>query len=263
VRPRGSVIVAADQGPLAMAADPYEWFLFAANDHYQDIDYIYGGWDQDAMQADVVDTGPVPGDRLMDWVGAYNVFYVCPANYGEFVITRDLSPAMIDFLQQLSAADGAFDTASKDSSGYTEVGIVFPKDAKNNANPIHPDTPGHFVCSDDPPQALHLGGVENNATLVSGKSWSASATVTVHDSNELPVQRARVTGFWSDGVEGRSACTTDANGQCVMVFEDISVKKVASVSYTVDYVGHTGTLDTYDPDVNEAGSSATVSNPVE
>ncbi len=263
VRPRGDVIVAALQGPVAAAADPYEWFLFAESDHYQDIDYIYGGWDQDAMQADVVDTGPVPGDRLIDWVGAYNVYYVCHAAYGEFVITRDPSPSMRGFLQQLGAADGAVDTSSRGTSGFKEVAMVFPREARHNSQPIHPDTPGHFVCGIDAPQAVHVAGVDNSSTLVSDKSWSASAMVSVHDRNDMPLQRARVTGFWSDGVDGRTTCMTDANGQCVMVFEGISAKKVASVSYTVDYVDHPGTLDTYDPDTNEAGSSGTAFNPVE
>jgi hypothetical protein len=245
-----------------MAADPYEWFLFAATDHYQDIDYIYGGWDQDAMQADIVDTGPVPGARLLDWMGAYNVYYVCPPNYGEFVITRDPSPSMRSFLQQLGAADGAVDTDSRGSSGFNEVAMVFQREARHNSHPIHPDTPGHFVCSTDPAQAVHLAGVDSSSTLVSDKSWSASATVAVHDRNDVPLQRARVTGFWGDFEEERSTCTTDASGQCVMVLEDISLKKVDSVSYTVDYVDHAGTLDIYDPGANEARSSATAYNPV-
>jgi hypothetical protein len=129
-----------------LPADPLEWFLWAEVDNYQDIDYIYGGWDQDAMQADVADTGPVPGDRLIDWVGAYNIYYLCPPLYGEFVITRALAPGIREFLQDLSASDGAFETAVPGTSGFEELAFVFPSQAGQNSNPPHPDNPGHFTC---------------------------------------------------------------------------------------------------------------------
>jgi Ca2+-binding RTX toxin-like protein len=98
-------------------ADPLEWFAYGQVDNYQDIDYIYGGWGQDAMQADVADTGPVPGDRLIDWAGAYNVYYLCPGLYGERVVTRNHSPYMVRFLQDLAAGDGAVGTVTGGSSG--------------------------------------------------------------------------------------------------------------------------------------------------
>ncbi len=52
---------------------------------YHGIDFHYGGYDQDAMQANVADNGPIAGDRLFDWVGAYNIYYLCPATYGAYV----------------------------------------------------------------------------------------------------------------------------------------------------------------------------------
>jgi hypothetical protein len=68
--------------------DSLEWFTYGNPESYDGIDYAYGGWGQDALQANVGDTGPVPGDRLLDWVGAYNVYYVCPGAYGERMIAR-------------------------------------------------------------------------------------------------------------------------------------------------------------------------------
>jgi Ca2+-binding RTX toxin-like protein len=127
-------------------ADPPEWFTYGVPDNFQEIDYMYGGWDQDAMQANVADEGPVPGDRLIDWVGAYNVYYLCPGLYGEYVNTRDHSPAIIQFLQQLAEGDGAYQTATDGSSGFNNVAMVFPNQAGQNSHPIHPDTPGHFTC---------------------------------------------------------------------------------------------------------------------
>ena len=46
----------------------------ANNQHHQGTDWIYGGWDRDVLQADVASNGPNPGDRLIDWNGAYNLF---------------------------------------------------------------------------------------------------------------------------------------------------------------------------------------------
>jgi Ca2+-binding RTX toxin-like protein len=124
-----------------------EWFVVApASDAFQGIDYIYGGWGQDAMQADQGDAGPVSGDRLMDWAGVYNAYYVCPAAFGERIITRALAPSLIVFIQDLAEGDGALNPGSKGSSGFNEVAMVFSKDVKDNSNPPHPDTPGHFTC---------------------------------------------------------------------------------------------------------------------
>ena len=127
-------------------ADPAEWFVYGRIDNYQAIDYIYGGWDRDALQANVADMGPVPGDRLMDWVGAYNVYYLCPPLYGDWVITRQHSPSMVKFLQDLAKGDGALETSVNGTSGFREVGIVFPNEARFNSHPPHPDNPGHFFC---------------------------------------------------------------------------------------------------------------------
>lgn len=132
---------------ISIPADPLEWSAIAGSENFQNIDYIYGGWDADEMQADVADTGPVPGDRLMDWVGAYNVFYLCPGLYGDYVVTRDHSPNIVKFLQALAAGDGAVDTVTLGSSGFNELTIVFPKDVQQNSHPRHLLNPGHFTCS--------------------------------------------------------------------------------------------------------------------
>lgn len=128
-------------------ADPPEWFTYGGGDNYQEFDIIYGGWDQDAMQADVGGPGPVPGDRLLDWVGGYNVYYTCPAAYGEGVITRSHSPQVIQFLQKLAEADGAITSSIDGSSGFRELGMVFPNQGGQNSHPPHPDHPGHFTCN--------------------------------------------------------------------------------------------------------------------
>jgi Ca2+-binding RTX toxin-like protein len=139
VRPRRGLTDFPDDPPL--------WFTFGRYDFYQGYDFIYGGWDADAMQANVAAPGPRDTDELVDWAGGYNVYYVCPGAYGAGTITRQLLPAFITWMQQVSDGDGAVDSATKGTSGFREIGIVFPKDIRNNSNPVYPDFPGHFVCN--------------------------------------------------------------------------------------------------------------------
>lgn len=133
--------------------DPATWFqvagpiaLFADKGDFEGFDFIYGGWDQDALQANEGGNGPVPGDRMIDWAGAYNAYYLCPSTYGDWVSTRALDPGMVTFLQDMSQGDGAVDTKTPGSSGFRELGIVFANQVKDNTKPIHPDTPAHFTC---------------------------------------------------------------------------------------------------------------------
>jgi Ca2+-binding RTX toxin-like protein len=113
---------------------------------YHDIDIAYGGYDQDALQANIADNGPVDGDRMFDWVGVYNITYLCPATYGAYVSIRDQNPALIAYLLEQAETDGALTPDVKTSSGGNEVAMVYKPDVKNNANPVYPGTPGHFFC---------------------------------------------------------------------------------------------------------------------
>jgi Ca2+-binding RTX toxin-like protein len=147
------------------SGDPLAWFLFAADDPdtvgdpntpfgegydgYRGLDLIYGGWAQDALQANEGGNGPVPGDRLIDWDGAYNAYYVCPPTFGEHITTRQMSPSLLTFLIALAGHDGATTVGTPNratSSGFDELALVYREDIPFNANPAHPDTPGHFTC---------------------------------------------------------------------------------------------------------------------
>ena len=127
---------------------PATWSAWAEGDveSYHGVDFIYGGYDQDAMQANVASNGPVTGDRLFDWVGAYNIYYLCPATYGAYVSIRDQSPAVIKYFEDQARTDGAFEVTNLNSSGYRELAMVYKPDVKKNANPIYPGQPGHFFC---------------------------------------------------------------------------------------------------------------------
>ncbi|WP_410790438.1 hypothetical protein [Kribbella sp. C-35] len=134
--------------------DPQSWFdatdtnSSGPHQHHQGIDWIYGGWDRDVLQADVADNGPNPGDRLLDWTGAYNLYTHCNSAYGGFNDVRQHSPAMQDFLQRLAYGTGvgASLDAVKDptTSAFRELALVYPKDAGANAGSAYPTTPGHF-----------------------------------------------------------------------------------------------------------------------
>lgn len=136
VRPR--------QATATAAADPESWFLYGGVDHYQGLDIIYGGFDSDTMQADRGGPGPRVGDRLIDWVGVFNLYYTCPGLYGEGIVNRSHSPHVIQFLQGLAEGDGAVLTAQAGTSGFRELAMVFPNQAGQNNNA--PRNPGHFTC---------------------------------------------------------------------------------------------------------------------
>jgi hypothetical protein len=147
VRPRPATAVTGQ--------DPPSWFTWTrlpngAHESYQDSDVIYGGFGQDALQANLADNGPNFGDRLFDWVGAYNLFYICASTYGDWVATRALEPGMPEYFEDLAEGDGLLTPATTGSSGFLELGMVYHKDVKDNANPPHPETPGHFYCGASP-----------------------------------------------------------------------------------------------------------------
>ncbi|GAB3658904.1 hypothetical protein GCM10027596_15790 [Nocardioides korecus] len=149
-------------------ADPCSWFemtdranddpavpaTLADNQHHQGVDWIYGGWDRDVMQADLSENGPHPGDRLMDWNGVYNLYSHCNAAYGGFTDVRNHSPAVQSFLQSWADGNGAgrpagsgraADSATPGTSAYDELALTTTGDAKDHGTGSpYPGSPGHF-----------------------------------------------------------------------------------------------------------------------
>ena len=74
---------------------------------HQGVDWVYGGWDRDVMEADLSDNGPHLGDRLVDWTGAYNLYVHCNSAYGGYTDLRTQSPSMESFLENLAFSLGA------------------------------------------------------------------------------------------------------------------------------------------------------------
>jgi hypothetical protein len=145
--------------------DPCSWFemtgrdndttdasTFADNQHHQGVDWIYGGWDRDVMQADLADNGPNPGDRLIDWFGVYNLYSHCNAAYGGFNDVRIPAPAVVSFLQEWATGIGAGrpgpgtpDVLTAGTSAYDELALVYTGDDKaHGTGSAYPTTPGHF-----------------------------------------------------------------------------------------------------------------------
>jgi len=141
--------------------DPCSWFEMtdlndadvSNNQHHQGIDWMYGGWDRDVLQGDVADNGPNPGDRLLDWNGAYNLYTHCNSAYGGYNDVRQHSPSWQNFLQQwvfsLGAGqlttDAANGTAGVGTSAFDELALVYPGvDNDHGSGSAYPTTPGHF-----------------------------------------------------------------------------------------------------------------------
>lgn len=117
------------------------------NQHHQGIDWQYGGQGRDVLQGDVGKNGPDLGDRLLDWVGAFNLYTRCNASYGDDGDVRQHSPDTQSFLQTLAWGSGAGTSVGQvntsGSSAFRELAYVFPGD-KNNNGKAFASTPGHF-----------------------------------------------------------------------------------------------------------------------
>ena len=88
------------------------------------LDTIYGGKGGDEMQSDQGDTGQTPGDRLLDWVGPNNLYFVCDGGYGAGQALREQSPAISELLIELARSSGAVDPARAGSSGHGELALL-------------------------------------------------------------------------------------------------------------------------------------------
>ena len=95
-------------------------------------DRAYGGAGLDVL---IANTG---GDRLIDWVGEFNSYLVPFAPFGLGTVSRQVPPALFDFLYRLSAAQGADFTiaqlsgamyAARNGEPFGELGLVTQKDA--------------------------------------------------------------------------------------------------------------------------------------
>jgi hypothetical protein len=99
--------------------------------HHQGVTWAYGGWGRKVHQASVTANGPNPGDRLMDWTGAYNLYTHCAPHYGSHNILRALSPAQDEAIHTMALIAGAGpDLATLQrpgTSGFDQIAFVHPR----------------------------------------------------------------------------------------------------------------------------------------
>lgn len=161
--PRGTSLTCNDIP--ADSYDPCSWFSMTAPEaaadepvyyqHFQGIDWMYGGQDRDAMMANVGKNGPDGGDRMIDWKGNFNLYTMCWASYGGDNAIRSQSPAMHTLLQNVAYGSGAGGSLSEvqteGTSAYRELALVYP--GPGNNGPPFPDSPGHFASHPCEPTA--------------------------------------------------------------------------------------------------------------
>jgi Ca2+-binding RTX toxin-like protein len=133
----------------AVSANPATDPTIQNNQTHQGIDWEYGGWDRDVLQADVADNGPNPGDRLDDWNGTYNLYTHCNSAYGGYNDVRNSNPATTNFILTWAMATGAGQIGTNDigtpgTSAFDEVAFVYNSDNNANSGQNYPTTPGHF-----------------------------------------------------------------------------------------------------------------------
>ena len=111
-----------------------------------------------------------------------------------------------------------------------------------------------------PSPEMHVGDLDGSVAAAR-KSWSATVTITVHDSSHLPVSGAIVTGTWS-GATGTVGLSdpTDSNGVCSLTKSNIK-STIASVNFTVAGVtkaGYTYTPANHNPESDSNGTVITI-----
>lgn len=92
---------------------------------------VYGGAGQDIMFAGTA------GDRLIDWVGNHNSYYVPFSPFGMPTVSRTLMPFLPQFLYALSKSDGADQllglryggAATRNGEPFGELGLVLQHDS--------------------------------------------------------------------------------------------------------------------------------------
>ncbi|HMC71695.1 MAG TPA: Calx-beta domain-containing protein, partial [Mycobacteriales bacterium] len=154
----GTGFVASDGSDVIFGDYGNDWLVGGTGN-----DTLWGGWGNDLLNADdnlstdntlndtpdthtsyedravggagldvlIANTG---GDRLIDWVGEFNSFLVPFAPFGMATVSRQVPPALFQFLYDLSKAQGADQTlnqganSARNGEPFGEIGLVTQKD---------------------------------------------------------------------------------------------------------------------------------------
>lgn len=103
---------------------------------------------------------------------------------------------------------------------------------------------------------MHVGDLDGYSTSL-GNTWTATVTITIHDTNHNPIANANVSGEWNMGGLGTVGCVTSSDGTCSTTSDPIQ-KKDKEIIFFVNNVSHgslTYTLtDNHDPDGDSNGT---------
>ena len=86
------------------------WLNDAPDTHPTYEDRVFGGAGLDIL------IGNTGGDRLIDWIGEFNSYIVPFAPFGIATVSRQVPPALFEFLYALSKAQGADPTRAADNN---------------------------------------------------------------------------------------------------------------------------------------------------
>jgi PKD repeat protein len=111
------------------------------------------------------------------------------------------------------------------------------------------------------PPEMHVGDLDRASTSQQG-SWTATVTITVHNSSHGALANAAVSGAWNGGSTG--SCTTNASDQCAVSRSGIS-RNTGNVSFTVTNVALAALVyksaSNHDPDGDSNGTTISVIKP--
>jgi uncharacterized repeat protein (TIGR01451 family) len=112
------------------------------------------------------------------------------------------------------------------------------------------------------PANKHIGDLDRASIVIGSLPWSATVTITVHNSAHNPVSNATVTGSWSGGGSGGTSCTTNANGQCTVLRLAIPFAQTSNTFTVTNITGASGSGsyvsgNNHDPDSGTQASNGT------
>jgi hypothetical protein len=182
----------------------------------------YGGAGQDILFAG---TG---GDRLIDWVGEHNSYYVPFGPYGMPTVSRTLMPFLDTFLYALSKSDGADPTlgiryggaSSRNGEPFGELGLVLQHDAawhEQVGGPFNkmPENLGG-VAIDNRVSAgtrpIHSPGTDPPAAVANTPSLSLPSGTGVNMPSGISSASASTTPIYLTGPAGASVSYTFTEG---------------------------------------------------
>ncbi len=141
--------------------------------------------------------------------------WTCSASVGSSCTATTGSGNIATTVNLLNGGTATFTvTATVNAASGSVVNTAIVAAPANVTDP----TPGNNSATDtDTITAAankHVGDLDRTGLVIGNLPWSATVTITVHNSAEGPVANATVNGSWSGGGLGGTSCTTNASGTC-------------------------------------------------